>query len=180
MPASNIYTYIFEKPFDCTTTAILVTCTLFSHHATHHRRRTETHHSHPLCFLIFWSTAFPYYFLSRKSSSDTQHFLFLYPKITATPSVIRNAVYLSTTTISSNAANAIKQKTNKNLFWFPPFGMKNYSLSISLLHFCQTIKQPYSKGDSFAILRKRNNSWAFCFGTTCLFPITILSLLWCL
>lgn len=74
MPASNIYTYIFEKPFDCTTTATTTTRDLyyyFSHNAAYHR--TEIHHP-----LFFWSAVFRTC-NAYQAVTFTQNFLFLYP-----------------------------------------------------------------------------------------------------
>jgi len=119
MPASNIYTYIFEKPFDCTTTATTTTRDLyyFSHNAAYYHRTELIHHplflGHPP--LAVFRT------LQNKAVTFTQHFLFLYPllrnhKISKTSLCLLRFLLLP----------PLPMPSKNNLFWFPPFGVKNY------------------------------------------------------
>lgn len=86
MPASNIYTYIFEKPFDsCTTTATTTTRDLyyFSHNAAYYHQCTEIHHP-----LFFGSAAFGRFPYFAKQSSDvhTKFSIFVPPSSEITKS----------------------------------------------------------------------------------------------
>jgi len=120
-------------------------------------------HHHPL------GTFFRRTISSRKwSSSDTYTKFSIFVPPASNPSKI---------IIGSTCLPPSNRKPKQRSILIPSFWHEKlllYSLSISLLHFCQ---QPALLKRSILshTYYEKENSWAFCFGTTCLFPITLLS-----
>jgi len=150
-----------------TTIFVIMLPTTHRHCKPLHRDTSDTSLLYSSSFGVFSVIRFPHYFIKKMIKQWHLHKIFYF----CTP--IQPKIIIGSTCLPPS-----NRKPNNDLFWFPPFGMKSYYTHFRF-HCCIFANNLTQKVNPKPYYEKEN-SWAFCFGTTCLFPITLLPLLWCL